>query len=79
MKKILKSLKLRVMLLAMLIGITLQLGLSTDSLSASCENCVVLSGGLCVGCVESPGGFPSCIPIQETCSCHVTPGTCILD
>lgn len=75
MRKILGSLKLRVLVLAVLIGLTFQLGWSSGNTKA-CERCVALSGGLCVGCQSSSSGSPSCTAIQETCSCNVTPGTC---
>lgn len=75
MRKILGSLKLRVFVLAVLVGLTFQLGWSS-SITEACEKCVQLSGALCVGCQESPFGYPVCTPIQETCTCNVTPGSC---
>ena len=75
MKKILGSLRLKVLILAVLVGLTFQMSWSVNETEA-CERCVALSGGLCVGCQSSQSGSPYCTALQESCSCNVTPGNC---
>ena len=75
MKKMIGNLKVRVFVLAILVGLTFQLGWSSG-ITKACERCVALSGGLCVGCQQSETGSPSCTALQESCSCNVTPGNC---
>lgn len=76
MKRFRLSLELKALLLAFMIGASFQLGWNADVTRAACEKCVPLSGGLCVGCMQDPYGYPSCTPNQDRCSCEVMPGQC---
>jgi len=75
MKRVFGSLKIKIFVLAVLVGLTFQLGWNINETKA-CEKCVELTGGLCVGCMEDASGSPSCMPMQETCSCNIAPGSC---
>lgn len=75
MKKIFGSLRWKVIILALLVGLTFQIGWNTEN-AAACEECVPLTGGLCVGCdPNATVGHVSCVPNQDTCSCEVS-GAC---
>jgi hypothetical protein len=70
------SLKIKIVLLVVLVGVTANFGWSTGKVKA-CQTCVPLTGGLCVGCLSGQArGFKDCEPDQSTCSCNVTPGDC---
>jgi hypothetical protein len=78
MKKVIGSLRLKVLILAVLVGLTFQMSWSGNEIEA-CERCVPLTGGLCVGCADDPSGSPRCTPIQESCDCSVSAGSCNSD
>lgn len=77
MKKLLKSLRFKVIALTMLLGLTFQIGWNANETEA-CVECVSLTGGLCVGCATTSTGHDSCTPSQDSCSCMVS-GTCKTD
>lgn len=75
MRIIVRSLRLKILVLMVLAGLTFHIAFNADSTEA-CTECVALTGGLCVGCDESAtSGHDSCTPDQTTCSCTVS-GTC---
>jgi hypothetical protein len=66
------SLKLKILILIALIGVTAHFGWPAGGVKA-CRNCVALQGGLCVGCTGGDAaGFKGCDPDQSTCSCNLT-------
>jgi len=74
--KVFKSLRVKILILAVLLGAMAHLSWSAPDTKA-CQKCVTLSGGLCVGCTSgNPNGHTGCTPDQSTCTCNVTPGDC---
>ena len=71
------SLRLKVLILIVLVGLTFQMSWNVSGTEA-CQECVPLQGGLCVGCITTSSGHETCTPIQETCSCNVS-GSCRTD
>lgn len=70
MCKLLRQVKLRLLILASLVFLSVYFAVPQRTASA-CERCVPLSGGLCVGCQQVPRGAEICVPDQETCSCSL--------
>ncbi len=77
MNKIFGSLRLKVLILLVLVGLTSQMGWNVKGTEA-CQECVKLTGGLCVGCMSGSGTHSQCTALQESCTC-VTSGTCLPD
>lgn len=78
MKKIFGNLKVKVLILVALLGLTFHLGWNVSKTKA-CQRCVTLTGGLCVGCqagYTNIVGYRDCEAIQETCSCNVSGSNC---
>ena len=75
MSHLFSPLKLRLLVLASLILVTVYTAIPQQAASA-CITCVPLTGALCVGCDPTvTEGFNKCWPVQETCSCTVQ-GAC---
>ncbi len=79
MKRIIVSIQVRVVVLVILIGFTLNLGLSAREAKACTGlECVFLSGALCVGCLhDAPNGYPMCQINQDECWCQNIGERCI--
>jgi hypothetical protein len=79
MFRILHNLRVKVLVLFILVGLTIHFGWQLEAATA-CEKCVFPTGGLCVACSQygnvGETGYNSCIPDQATCSCTVSGGTC---
>jgi hypothetical protein len=79
MKQIIGSIKLKVTVLTMLIGLTLHFGFAAKPARA-CPGleCVQLTGALCVGCLhDAPNGYPMCEINQDECWCNNIGERCI--
>ena len=73
MKRLFGSIRLKVVVLAVLIGLTFQFALVAKE-TKGCERCVYPTGGICSGCIDSTFGGNWCWPIQENCSCTMGGG-----
>jgi len=70
MSRLLNPIRLRLLILTSLILVTTYTAMPQQTASA-CIDCVVLTGGLCVGCDPNvTTGVKWCWPVQETCSCE---------
>jgi hypothetical protein len=75
----LRQVRTRLFILFSLILLSVVFGLPQSSASA-CQECVPLSGGLCVGCDPNvSSGHKTCQPDQTSCTCQVSPGGCDLE
>jgi hypothetical protein len=75
MSSLFRQVRNRLFVLASLILLSIFFALPERAASA-CQECVQLTGGLCVGCMMVSEGHVSCQPDQSTCSCNVGPATC---
>lgn len=76
MKRLFGSIRFKIVVLAILVGLTFQAGLTANETKA-CEDCVFPTGGICVGCLSGEGPWDTCRPVQAECACYVTGGGCI--
>lgn len=75
MSQFIKQARTRLLILSSLLLLSVFLALPERAASA-CQECVSLSGGLCVGCMIVSEGHQSCEPDQSTCSCNVSAQSC---
>lgn len=83
MAKRMLGLKLKAVVLVILIGLTAHFSFQLErTAAADCQRCVFPEGGICVGCsgygAPSDTAYNSCTPVQASCSCNVSGGTCTL-
>ena len=70
MKRLFGSIRFKIIVLAILAGLTFQFAFSAKK-TQGCERCVYPTGGICVACDTVTFGYNQCYPIQSTCSCEV--------
>lgn len=75
MKRLFGSIRFKIVVLAVLIGLTFQFTFAAKE-TKGCERCVFPTGGICVACATATFGANSCWPIQETCSCNLGSAAC---
>jgi hypothetical protein len=76
MNPLLKKIRVKTVVLLGLILLSVSLWTQPFSVKANCEECVALTGGLCVGCASDPNGHTRCTPDQSTCTCNVSADRC---
>jgi len=80
MTRLIKSLKVRSVLLAVLVGscVLMTWGTrQTNAEEAGCMHCVFPTGGICVACERwLNSGYNVCVAYQETCQCGYSGGEC---
>lgn len=81
MMRMLKSIRFKVVVLAILAVLTYHTSVNTGQANAvRCEKCVYPTGGICVACMETQSGeegIVPCTPDQDTCKCVDTDISCV--